>query len=112
MKMSEKRFFYVTYNLNQDDEYYEIIDKEQKHSFNFIKDEWLAIQVCDLLNKQHTIISQLKEENKQLKCINDQTDKEMTNMECLLLLIPFVILFVLLTGIIIAFLVQLGWVVI
>lgn len=110
--MSEKRFFYVTYNLNEDDEYYEIIDKEQKHSFNFIKDEWLAIQVCDLLNEQHTIISQLKEENKQLKCINDQIDEGMTNMECLLLLIPFVILFVLLTGIIIAFLVQLGWVVI
>lgn len=64
-----------------------------------------ARDIVDLLNKQY-------EENEQLKCINNQTDVEMTNMECLMLLIPFGILFILLTGIIIAFLVQLGWIVI
>lgn len=64
-----------------------------------------AKDIADLLNKQY-------EENEQLKCINNQNDEEMKNMECLMLLIPFIILFVLLTGIIITFLVQLGWVVI
>lgn len=69
-----------------------------------------AKDIADLLNKQY-------EENEQLKCINNQIDEElideeMTNMEYLMLLIPFAILFVLLTGIILAFLVQLGWVVI
>ena len=69
-----------------------------------------AKDIADLLNRQY-------EENEKLKYINNQTDEvlideEMTNMECLMLLIPFAILFVLLTGIILAFLVQLGWVVI
>lgn len=66
-----------------------------------------AKDIADLLNRQY-------EENEKLKCINNQEliDEEMTNMECLMLLIPFAILFVLLTGIILAFLVQLGWVVI
>ena len=66
-----------------------------------------AKDIADLLNRQY-------EENEKLKCINNQEliDEEMTNMECLILLIPFAILFVLLTGIILAFLVQLGWVVI
>ena len=66
-----------------------------------------AKDIADLLNRQY-------EENEKLKCINNQEliDEEMTNIECLMLLIPFAILFVLLTGIILAFLVQLGWVVI
>lgn len=77
----------------------------------FENDVWLKIEeVVDLLNE-------LYEENEQLKSINNQIDEElideeMTNMECLLLLIPFGILFVLLAMIIIAFLVQLGLVVI
>ena len=57
-------------------------------------------------------LNELLEENEQLKYIDNPIDEEMTNMECLLLIIPFGILFVLLTGIIIAFLVQLGWLVI
>ena len=61
--MNEKRFYYLTYNLNEDDEYYEIIDKKQRYSFNFIKDEWLATQVCDCLNERQKIINELGETN-------------------------------------------------
>ena len=66
--MSEKRFYCLTHNLNEDDEYYEIIDKAQRHSFNFIKDEWLATQVCDYLNEQQNIIN---EQNELIKLIAD-----------------------------------------
>lgn len=66
--MSEKRFYYLTHNLNEDDEYYEIIDKAQRYSFNFIKDEWLATQVCDYLNEQQNIIN---EQNELIKLIAD-----------------------------------------
>lgn len=62
--MTEKRFYYLTYNLNEDNEYYEIIDKAQRYSFNFIKDEGLAIQVCHCLNEQQNTI------DKQNKLIN------------------------------------------
>lgn len=58
--MSDKRFYYLIHNLNEDDEYYEIIDKEERYSFNFIKDEWLAIQVCDCLNEQDRKINVLQ----------------------------------------------------
>ncbi len=94
--MSEKRFA-----LEYDSNCYKCIaDNEQKKLYSSRE------SICDLLN-------QLNDENEQLKYINNPIDdEEMTNMECLLLIIPFGILFVLLTGIIIAFLVQLGWVVI
>lgn len=94
--MSEKRFA-----LEYDSNCYKCIsDNKQKKLYSSRE------SICDLLN-------QLNDENEQLK-YNDEglINEEMTNMECLLLLIPFGILFVLLTGIIIAFLVQLGWVVI
>ena len=68
--MGEKRFYY----LNEDDEYYEIIDKAQRYSFNFIKDEWLAIQVCDCLNEQQKIINELGETNERLL---DSLNKEL-----------------------------------
>lgn len=61
--MTEKRFSYFTHNLNEDDESYEIIDKKQRYSFNCIKDEWLASQVCDCLNEQQKIINELGETN-------------------------------------------------
>lgn len=79
-------------------------------------------EVVNLLNELYETktnllkrIEELVKENSQLKNINNQIDEElideeMTNMECLLLLIPFGILFILLTGIIIVFLVQLGWI--
>lgn len=66
--MSEKRFYYLTHNLNEDDEYYEIIDKAQRYSFNFIKDEWLATQVCHWLNEQQNIINK---QNELIKLIAD-----------------------------------------
>ena len=94
--MSEKRFA-LEYDLNC---YKCISDNEQKKLYSSRE------SICDLLN-------QLNDENERLKYIdNPIDDEEMTNMECLLLIIPFGILFVLLTGIVIAFLVQLGWVVI
>ena len=94
--MSEKRFA-----LEYDSNCYKCIsDNEQKKLYSSRE------SICDLLN-------QLNDENEQLKYDDEGLiNEEMTNMECLLLLIPFGILFVLLTGIIIAFLVQLGWVVI
>lgn len=58
--MTEKRFYYSIYNLNEDDEYYEIIDKEEGYSFNFIQDEGLASQVCSCLNEQQVTINKLK----------------------------------------------------
>lgn len=94
--MSEKRFA-----LEYDSNCYKCIsDNEQEKLYSSRE------SICDLLN-------QLNDENEQLK-YNDEglINEEMTNMECLLLLIPYGILFVLLTGIVIAFLVQLGWVVI
>ena len=64
------------------------------------------------IEEQQDTIQSLKKENEQLKYIDNPIDEEMTNIECLILLIPFGILFILLTGIIISFIVQLGWVVI
>lgn len=99
--MSEKRFI-----LEYDSNCYKCIsDNEQSKLYSSRE------SICDLLN-------QLNDENERLKYINSPIDEEeminmeWTNMECLLLLIPFILLFVLLTGIIIIFLVQLGRVVI
>lgn len=99
--MSEKRF-----TLEYDSNCYKCIsDNEQSKLYSSRE------SICDLLN-------QLNDENERLKYINSPIDEEeminmeWTNMECLLLLIPFILLFVLLTGIIIIFLVQLGRVVI
>lgn len=69
--MTEKRF---KYEFIEDDEYYEIIDKEQRYSFNFIKDEWLATQVCDCLNEQQKIINELGETN---EILLDNLNKEL-----------------------------------
>lgn len=66
--MTKKRFYYLTHNLNEDDEYYEIIDKAQRYSFNFIKDEGLATQVCSCLNEQQNIIN---EQNELIKLVAD-----------------------------------------
>lgn len=99
--MSEKRFA-LKYGSNC---YKCIFDNEQKELYSSRE------SICDLLN-------QLNDENEQLKYINNQIDEkemtnmEWTNMEFLLLLIPFIMLFILLTMYVIAFLVQLGWVVI
>lgn len=59
--MSEKRFYYLIHNLNEDNECYEIIDEAQRYSFNFIKDEGLATQVCTRLNEQQNIINKQNE---------------------------------------------------
>ena len=64
--MVEKRFYYLTHNINEDDEYYELIDKAQRYSFNDITDEWLASQVCNCLNEQQNIIN---EQNELIKLI-------------------------------------------
>lgn len=99
--MSEKRFT-LKYGSNC---YKCIFDNEQKELYSSRE------SICDLLN-------QLNDENEQLKYINnpideeEMTNMEWTNMEFLLLLIPFILLFILLTMYVIAFLVQLGWVVI
>lgn len=125
--MSEKRFSFDTEQRSVGEIQVIIDNKEKKVYANYFS-------ICDLLNEQQATIQsleeeikllkptnieqyeqiqKLQEENEQLKYINNPIDdEEMTNMECLLLIIPFGILFVLLTGIIIAFLVQLGWVVI
>lgn len=56
--MKEKRFYYLIHNLNEDDEHYEIIDKEQRYSFNFVEDEGLVDQVCWCLNEQQELIGE------------------------------------------------------
>lgn len=68
--MSEKRFYYSIHNLNEDDEYYEIIDEEERYSFNFVRDEGLADQICHWLNVLSDENRQLKEENKKLEIEN------------------------------------------
>lgn len=72
--MTEKRFYYLTYNLNEDNEHYEIIDKKQEYSFNFITDEWLATQVCDCLNERQKLIDELGETN---EILLDNLNKEL-----------------------------------
>lgn len=72
--MTEKRFYYLTYNLNEDDEYYEIIDREQRYSLNFIKDKGLASQICDYLNDRQEIINELGETN---EILLDNLNKEL-----------------------------------
>ena len=71
-----------------------------------------AVSCKNGLMYQCNLMNELYDENEQLKYIDNPIDEEMTNIECLILLIPFGILFILLTGIIISFIVQLGWVVI
>lgn len=66
--MSEKRFYCLIHNINEDNECYEIIDKAQRYSFNDIKDEWLATQVCTCLNEQQNIINK---QNELIKLIAD-----------------------------------------
>ena len=72
--MTEKRFYYLTYKLNEDNEHYEIIDKKQEYSFNFITDEWLATQVCDCLNERQKLIDELGETN---EILLDNLNKEL-----------------------------------
>ena len=72
--MTKKRFYYLTYNLNEDDEYYEIIDREQRYSLNFIKDKGLASQICDYLNDRQEIINELGETN---EILLDNLNKEL-----------------------------------
>lgn len=72
--MTEERFSYLTYNLNEDDEYYEIVDKEQRYSLNFIKDEGLASQICCYLNDRQKIINELGETN---EILLDNLNKEL-----------------------------------
>ena len=75
--MSEKRFYCLVHNVNEDDECYEIVDEEDRYSFNFITDEGLASQVCHWLNVQQATINKQKcellaKENEQLKSeLND-----------------------------------------
>lgn len=109
--MNEKRFIVFPNNVVWDNQLDEVVCR------CILEGIGDAENVCQRLNEQQARIKELEEENEQFKYINNQIDEElideeMTNMECLLLLIPFVILFVLLAMIIIAFLVQLGWVVI
>lgn len=66
--MNEKRFYYLIHNINEDDEYYELIDEVERYSFNDIKDVWLADQVCSCLNEQQNIINK---QNELIKLIAD-----------------------------------------
>lgn len=92
-----------------------IISKlDEDNTIHILENRQYEKDIFDL----HKKFDELEKENSQLKNINNRIDEELideeilTNMECLLLLIPFGILFVLLTMIIIGFLVQLGWIVI
>lgn len=66
--MTKKRFYYLIHNINEDDEYYELIDEAERYSFNDIKDVGLADQVCSCLNEQQNIINK---QNELIKLIAD-----------------------------------------
>lgn len=91
--MTRKRFVCVA-------EYFPVTSTQIRDTKN--NEIYNLENVCDLLNEQQELIDELLED----------FDGEMSNIECLMLLIPFGILFILLIGIIIAFLVQLGWIVV
>ena len=80
--MTEKRFACFIHNINEDDEYYEIIDKEERYSFNDVQDGGLAEQVCRCLNI-------LSDENRQLRTqvlLNEQQDtieKQELRLQCI-----------------------------
>lgn len=74
--MTEKRFVYFIHNINEDDEYYEIIDKEQKYSFNDIKDEGLADQMCYWLNDMSDEIERLQKQAAEYNMILQQRGEE------------------------------------
>ena len=70
--MSEERFTYdkplVAFSKGG------INDNVTGETYEFTMDT-----VLDLLNEQQATISALKEENKQLKCINDQLEERLEN---------------------------------
>ena len=80
--MSEKRFTDVAETPKEE------LECKKKYLYEYSmfwecndgsKCQILEDDVCDLVNEQQATIQSLKEENKQLKCINDQLEERLEN---------------------------------